>query len=236
MSVYSVSSSMGNQNSRPRTQVLPANDTEAFAHAVRLLRAGKVIAFPTDTVYGVGASGFNARAIEQLFLAKNRARDKAIPYLLASANDLALVAREVPAVARLLANRFWPGALTLVVPAGSRVPPILVAGGDRVAVRVPAHPTTRALIDALRAPLAATSANLSGARDPATAAEVLAQLTGRIPLILDGGPTHGNVPSTVVDVTTDPPTVRRVGVISIEQLENALGTQVHREAGTQGDK
>lgn len=211
-----------------RTQVLPANDTEALAHAVRLLRAGKVISFPTDTVYGVGAHGFNERAIEQLFLAKNRGRDKPIPYLLANQADLSLVASEIPSSARLLANKFWPGGLTLVVPAAARVPRILISGGDKIAVRVPHHPTTRALIDSLRAPLAATSANISGAHDPSTAAQVLEQLNGRIPLIVDGGPTRGNIPSTVVDVTTDPPTVRRVGVISIEQIEQVLGRDVRR--------
>ncbi|MDE3089740.1 MAG: threonylcarbamoyl-AMP synthase [Chloroflexota bacterium] len=210
-----------------RTQILPAGDTQAFAHAVRLLRAGRVIAFPTDTVYGVGASGFNERAIEQLFVAKDRPRDKAIPYLLANANDLNLVAREVPDAARRLAGKFWPGGLTLVVPAAARVPKILIAGGDTVAVRVPDHPITRALIDALRAPLAATSANTSGAPDPSTAQQVLAQLNGRIPFILDGGATRGSVPSTVVDVTTDPPTVRRVGVISVEEIERVVQAKVN---------
>ena len=210
-----------------RTQILPATDTQALAHAVRLLRAGKVIAYPTDTVYGVGASGFNVRAIEQLYVVKDRPRDKAIPYLLASTADLSLVAREIPEAARVLAAKFWPGGLTLVVPATSRVPKILVAGGDSIAVRVPNQPTTRALIDAVGAPLATTSANLSGAPDPATAQEVLAQLNGRIPFILDGGATRGNVPSTVVDVTTDPPTVRRVGVISVEEIERVLGAKVN---------
>jgi len=210
-----------------RTKILSASDTESIAHAVRLLRAGKVIAFPTDTVYGVGASGFNERAIEQLFIAKDRPRDKAIPYLLANPADLRLVAREISDAASGLAARFWPGALTLVVPAAARVPKILIAGGDHIAVRVPNHPTTRALIDALSAPLAATSANISGARDPATAQEVLAQLAGRIPFILDGGATRGNVPSTVVDVTTDPPTVRRVGVITVQEIERVLGRRVN---------
>jgi len=210
-----------------KTQILPATDTEAFAHAVRLLRAGKVIAFPTDTVYGVGASGFDECAIEQLFDVKSRERGKAIPYLLADAKDLPLVAREIPDAARLLAAKFWPGALTLVVPVNARVPRILIAGGDSVAVRVPNHPTTRALIDSLRAPLAATSANISGGRDPATAEEVLAQLNSRIPLILDGGATRGNVPSTVVDVTSDTPTVRRVGVIAVEEIERVLGQKVN---------
>ncbi len=212
-----------------RTQVLPASDTEAFAHAVRLLRAGKVIAFPTDTVYGIGANGTSEQAIERLFVVKSRQRDKAIPVLLANASDLSLVASEIPEVAVVLAERFWPGGLTLVVPAAAHLPAVLTAGGDRVAARVPNHPTTRAIIDALRAPLAATSANISGARDPATAGQVLTQLNGRIPLILDAGPTRGNVPSTVVDVTVDPPVVRRVGIITIEQIEQALGRPVDRQ-------
>ncbi len=209
-----------------KTQILPATDTQAFGHAVRLLRAGKIIAFPTDTVYGVGASGFSESAIEQLFIAKDRARDKAIPYLLADAKDLQLVARDLPPTAHALAAKFWPGALTLIVPASERVPKNLIAGGTSVAVRVPNHPTTRALIDSLGAPLAATSANISGARDPATAQEVLAQLNGRIPFILDGGATRGNVPSTIVDVTVDPPKVWRVGVTSLEEIERVIGRVV----------
>jgi len=209
-----------------KTSILPVADTEAFGHAVRLLRAGKVIAFPTDTVYGVGASGFNERAIEQLYVVKQRERDKAIPYLLANAHSLELVARATPVAAQQLAAKFWPGALTLIVPALPRVPKILTGGGDCVAVRVPNHPTTRALIDSLGAPLAATSANLSGGPDPATAAQVLAQLNGRLPLILDGGATRGNVPSTVVDVTCDPPRVLRVGVISVEEIERVVGRVV----------
>jgi L-threonylcarbamoyladenylate synthase len=209
-----------------KTQILPASDTEAFANAVRVVRVGKVIAFPTDTVYGVGASGFNEGAIEQLYVVKDRSRDKAIPYLLANAADISEVAREIPATARLLAAKFWPGGLTLVVPATGRVPKILTGGGDTVAVRVPNHSMTRALIDAVGAPIAATSANLSGAPDPSNAPEVLKQLAGRIPFILDGGPTPGNLPSTVVDVTTDPPTVRRLGVIGIEAIEQVLGRKV----------
>ncbi|MBI5034319.1 MAG: threonylcarbamoyl-AMP synthase [Chloroflexi bacterium] len=206
-----------------KTQILPANDTEAFAHAVRLLRAGKVIAFPTDTVYGVGASGFNARAIEQLFVVKERERGKAIPYLLADAKDLFTVAREVPNAARVLAKKFWPGALTLVVPVTARVPQVLIAGGDTIAVRVPNHPTTRALIDSLGSPLAATSANISGGPDPGNAQEVFAQLEGRIPMILDGGATRAGIPSTVVDVTVTPPKILRIGSISVDEIRKVIG-------------
>ncbi|MEW5717427.1 MAG: L-threonylcarbamoyladenylate synthase [Chloroflexota bacterium] len=211
-----------------KTQILPAFDTEAFAHAVRLLRARKVIAFPTDTVYGVGALGFDERAIEQLFVVKTRDRGKAIPYLLSDVEQLPLVAHAIPDAARLLAAKFWPGGLTLVVPAAARVPQILIAGGTGVAARVPNNRTTRALIDALGVPLAATSANISGGPDPANARAVLAQLNGRIPLILDGGPTRSNTPSTVVDVTTDPPTIRRVGVIAAEEIERVLGKSIRR--------
>lgn len=214
-----------------RTQVVASSDTEGFAHAVRLLRAHKVIAFPTDTVYGVGAHGLDERAIASLFLVKDRSRSKAIPYLLANAADMPVVARTISEAALILAERFWPGGLTLVVAANSAVPKILTAGGDTVGVRVPNHPVTRALIDSLRVPLAATSANISGGRDPATADQVHRQLNGRIPLILDGGPTQGNVPSTVVDVTTDPPVVRRVGVIPVEQLERVLKRNLIVEAG-----
>lgn len=210
-----------------QTQLVLATDTQAFAHAVQLLRAGQVIAFPTDTVYGIGADGFNEHAIEQLFVVKERERGKAIPYLLADASDLAQVAREIPRAAHLLAENFWPGGLTLVVPASARVPKILIAGGETIAVRVPNHPTTRALIAELGAPLAATSANISGGENPANAHDVLAQLDGRLPLILDGGATRGNIPSTVVDVTTDPPKVLRVGVIAVAEIERALGAQVN---------
>lgn len=215
-------------NGEMRTQILLTTDTQALAHAVRLLRAGKVIAYPTDTVYGLGANGFNERAIEQLYLVKDRPSEKAIPYLLAKAADLKWVAREIPDAARWLTAKLWPGGLTLVVPASARVPKRLIAGGDSIAVRVPNHPTTRALIDAVGAPLATTSANLSGGSDPSNAQEVMMQLKGRIPLILDGGATRGNTPSTVVDVTTDPPRVLRVGVISVEEIERILGRQVSK--------
>lgn len=205
------------------TRILPATDPNAFAYAVQLLREHRVIAFPTDTVYGIGAHGFSEHAIEQLFVVKTRERGRAIPYLLSDAEHLNVVAREIPETARRLATKFWPGALTLVVRASARVPKILIAGGETVAVRVPNHRLTRALIDALGVPLAATSANLSGGRDPANADEVRAQLDGRIPLILDGGATRGNVPSTVVDVTVDPPRVLRVGMIAVEEIERVLG-------------
>lgn len=209
-----------------QTEILPTSDKKSIDRAIELLKQGEVIAFPTDTVYGVGANGLNERAIEKLFEAKNRPRDKAIPFLLASEKDLAQVAREIPKDVELLARKFWPGALTLIVPAHCRVPKILIADGDSVAVRVPNHPIARALIQELGAPLAATSANISSQPDPQTASQVAAYMNERIPLILDGGATPGNIPSTVLDLTTEPPTIRRVGAIASAEIELVLGRRL----------
>jgi L-threonylcarbamoyladenylate synthase len=209
-----------------RTEVRKASDPEAFEHAVQLLLSHKVVAFPTDTVYGVGAHGFDEAAILELYEVKTRERGKAIPYLIADLEQLSTVAREMSEDARALAAKFWPGGLTLVVPASDHVPKILIAGGESIAVRVPDNLTARSLIGAAGVPLAVTSANISGGKDPANAEDVFSQLDGRISLILDGGSTRGNTPSTVVDVTTDPPTVRRVGVISKEEVEQALGRRI----------
>lgn len=209
-----------------KTEILPADDKKAIERAVKLLRDGQVVAFPTDTVYGVGVHGLNESAIEKLFASKDRPRERAIPFLLASVKDLGQVAREIPKDAQTLAKRFWPGALTLVVLAHKRVPKILIAHGESVAVRVPDHEITRAIIQKLGAPLAVTSANISSQPDPSTADQVAAYLNERIPLILDGGPTPGIIPSTVLDLTTEPPTVRRLGSIAAEEIELVLGRQV----------
>ncbi|MCR4405446.1 MAG: L-threonylcarbamoyladenylate synthase [Anaerolineae bacterium] len=203
------------------TRILSADDPAALSVALDILRQGGVIAFPTDTVYGVGAHAFQPEAVESLYVVKGRPAEKAIPLLIASADDLFLVAAEVPEAVYRLAARFWPGGLTLVVPRHPCVPEA-VSPGPTVAVRVPDHRCPLALIAALGAPLAATSANLSGQPSPATAEQVLVQLGDRIALILDGGPCPGGVPSTVVDVTVDPPVILRHGAISAEVILDAL--------------
>lgn len=195
-----------------------------IAQAVDVLRRGGIVAFPTDTVYGVGANVRQPEAVAALYEAKERPLSKAIPVLLARAEDMCSIAQEVPESARRLAEQFWPGALTLVVRCSPSLPSILTAGGSTVAVRVPDHPVVRALIEGLGAPLAATSANISGQPSSVTADEVLAQLGGRIALVLDGGPCPGGRPSTVVDLTTTPPRVLRPGPISAEQIEAVLST------------
>ena len=182
-----------------------------IAHAAHVLRDGGTVAFPTDTVYGVGAHAFLPQAVEKLYVAKIRPRDKAIPLLIAGTDVLPQVAASIPGIAYELAARFWPGALTLVLPRTARIADVITAGGDTVAVRAPDHPLVQALLAELDAPLAATSANLSGRPAPATAQEVLAQLDGRIDLLLDGGTCPGGVASTVLDLTASPPRVLRAG-------------------------
>ncbi len=204
-----------------KTQILTTDDPAALTTALEVLRSDEVVAFPTDTVYGVGAYAFHSEAVQRLYVAKGRSEEKAIPLLIAKADDLSLVASEVSDIVRWLAARFWPGGLTLVVPRHPRVL-TAVSPGPTVAVRMPAHPFVLDLIAALGAPLAATSANISGQPSPTTAAEVVAQLGGRIPLILDGGPCPGGIPSTVVDVTVDPPVVLRHGAISADIILDAL--------------
>ena len=195
--------------------ILPIGDPVTFERALDLLYAGEPIAFPTDTVYGVGAAGLDSRAVVRLFEVKDRPRHQAIPLLLADLDDLHTVCPTVPSVAEELAARHWPGGLTLVVPAAKHLPVELLAGGTTVAVRIPDHPLLRELIRRLGRPLAATSANLHGRPNPVTAQDVAADLGTRIPLILDGGPTPGDVPSTIVDVTGATPRVLREGVVRV---------------------
>jgi len=202
------------------TRVLPVTE-DSMAEAVSILLTGGLVAFPTDTVYGVGAHALQPQAVEKIYAAKIRPRDKAIPLLLATSDALALVAENVPPVAHRLAERFWPGGLTLVLRKQAIVSDA-VSPGPTVAVRVPDHPVTQALIAALGAPLAATSANLAGNPSPVTAQEVVGELRGRIELVLDGGPCPGGIPSTVLDLTTDPPTILRSGAIAEEDIRDIL--------------
>jgi L-threonylcarbamoyladenylate synthase len=200
-----------------KTEILPASDPRALPRALEILRAGGLVAFPTDTVYGLGALAFDQTAIESIYLAKDRPLEKAIPILIADADDLDKVADAIPALARRLASRFWPGALTVVVPKRADLP-AAVSATATVGVRVPDHAVARALLRAA-GPMAVSSANLSGQESPCTAEEVIRQLNGRIPLVLDGGGTRGGVPSTVVDVTGAEPVILRVGSVTLEQIK-----------------
>ncbi len=203
-----------------KTTVLPVDDPHALTRAVEALEAGDLVAFPTDTVYGVGALVHKPESIAKLYLIKERDLLKAIPILVGSIADLDQVASNINRKVRRLVKTFWPGPLTLVVPRHPAIPEI-ISPYPTVGVRMPAHPTALKLLE-LTGPLAVTSANLSGEPSSLTPEEVLAQLSGRLPLILDGGQTPGGQPSTVVDCTQPDLTILRPGPISMEQLIQAL--------------
>jgi L-threonylcarbamoyladenylate synthase len=205
-----------------KTRVMPADDPQTIRRARRMLRSGQIVAFPTDTVYGVGADAFQPEAVAALYSVKNRPRNKAIPILVSQVEDIARVARVVPIAAWDLVQRFWPGGLTLVLPRAERVPAIVTAGGSSVAVRCPDHPVPLDLMNAIGAPLAATSANLSGQASPSNARQVLIQLAGRVPLIIDGGECPGGISSTVLDLSVTPPRILRVGAIPATELRDLL--------------
>jgi L-threonylcarbamoyladenylate synthase len=206
---------MSDAGERPRTVVVTRGSTrEAVRLAVETLGRGEVVAFPTDTVYGIAANATDPEAVRRLFAAKGRPSDKPLPILLADGDDLDRVADPIPAAARLLA-RCWPGPLTLVVPLAPHAGlcPEVTAGLDTIGVRVPDHDLARAVLRAAEFPVAVTSANLSGEREAMAAAEVADALGESVSLILDGGRCSGGVPSTVVDVTVSPPAVLREGAI-----------------------
>ena len=203
---------------RYRTTIKSTDEPDALPFALSFLRAGHVIAVPTDTVYGVAADGLNPDAIQRLYEVKQRPADRPIPLLLADIEDVWHVIRSFPSGAHRLAQKFWPGPLTLVLPARPELPPILLAGGTTVGVRIPDHAWLRELIRRLGRPLAATSANLSDHPPARSAQEVLAQLGGRIPLIIDDGPARGGQASTVVDCTGERPRVLRPGPVTEEAI------------------
>lgn len=199
--------------------------------AAEILRGG-LVAFPTETVYGLGANALNEQAVARIFKAKGRPFHDPLIVHLASVNDLSSVASEIPAIARELAHVFWPGPLTLILPKQQSVPDNVTAGLSAVAVRVPSHPVALALLRASGVPIAAPSANRFGHTSPTTAAHVMDDLADRIDLILDGGPATIGVESTVLDITRMPYIILRPGGVSREALENLIGPVAIRSAGT----
>lgn len=202
------------------TEILRADSPQSIPRALSILRAGGLAAFPTDTVYGLGALAFDGKTVESIYLAKNRPIEKAIPILIADADDLDKVAAAIPDMARRLASRFWPGPVTLILPKRQTLPQA-VSATSTVAVRVPDHEAARALLRVV-GPMAVTSANMSGQANPTTAEEVFIQLGGRIALIMDGGKTPGGIPSTLVDCAGIMPVVLRAGPISLAEILSAL--------------
>lgn len=204
------------------TDILPATSPKAVKLARRLLREGELVAFPTDTVYGLGANAFERYAVRQIFAVKERPPDKGLPVFIYQLDDLNLVARRVPNQAWSLLQQFWPGDLTVVLPKNPSLPDEVTSGQPTVAVRIPNHPVCLDLVTQVGRPLAVTSANLSGRPAPTTAQAVAEQLGDRIPLILDGGPSQIELPSSIVDLSASPPRLLRQGRLTLDMLKEYL--------------
>jgi L-threonylcarbamoyladenylate synthase len=211
-----------------------APDPAVLAEAADLLRAGRLVVFPTETVYGLGADATNAAAASAVFAAKGRPAINPLIVHVPSGGDVLRVAGDFPESARRLVERFWPGPLTLVLPKGRAVAEAVTGGGPTVAVRVPAHPVALGLLRAAGVPVAAPSANRSSQLSPTTAAHVLAGLDGRVDLVIDAGPTTGGLESTVLDLTRTPPRLLRPGLIAPGELEAVVGV-IQRPAGPATD-
>ena len=187
---------------------------------IKILQRGGVIAFPTDTVYGLGADAFNSMAVERIYEIKNRPKHRQLPLLIAEVERLTTLADSIPEIAWFLARRFWPGGLTLVLPKTDSLPAYL-APGPTIAVRVPDHPACLAIIQHLGNPIIGTSANISGQPAALTAEEVGQQLGGKIDFIINGGKCPGGKESTVVDVTHESPIILRQGIIPSHEIDKA---------------
>ncbi len=210
---------------------LPPDIQRQVDSGITILKRGGIVAFPTDTVYGLGACVNRRQAVERVYQVKERSWSMALPLLLADTSQINEVAEPVPPIAWLLIRNFFPGALTIVLHKSGSVPDIITAGGSTVAVRIPAHPVPVALADGLGMPLVGTSANLSGKPSALTADEVYSQFGGKIDLVIDGGRCPGGRESTIVDVTGETPVVLREGAISREELKRVCKNIVFQEGG-----
>lgn len=205
-------------------KVNPTNPEPALiAQAAEILRRGGLVAFPTETVYGLGANALDQGAVERIFLAKGRPAQNPIIVHAAGTDAARRVTTSWPAAADKLARHFWPGPLTLVLPKALAIPDAVTAGGTTVAVRVPAHPVALALIQAAGVPVAAPSANRSSRLSPTRAEHVLKDLAGQINMVLDGGPSWAGLESTVLDMTSEPPRLLRPGLIAPADIEVLIG-------------
>ncbi len=205
-----------------KTEVIQSDHPVALPHAVDVLQNGGLVAFPTDTVYGLAALPTKTEFIESLYTVKGRESTRAIAILMSSPAQLSKVSVSPNEIAQKLANRFWPGPLTIIVPKHPSLPKVL-SPSTTIGVRIPDHEIALQLLE-LTGPLGVTSANISGQENTVTAQEVLEQLDGRFHLLIDGGRTPGSIPSTVVDCTSMEPKILRPGPISLANIQEVTGS------------
>jgi L-threonylcarbamoyladenylate synthase len=222
-------------------RVIEASDLVKLKQAGTTIKTGGLVAFPTETVYGLGGNALDSTVAARIYAAKGRPSDNPLIVHIARPEEISPLVTAIPAEAENLIERFWPGPLTLVFQASDAVPRRTTGGLDTVALRMPAHPVALALIEACGCPLAGPSANISGRPSPTTAGHVVADLAGRIDIIIDSGPTGVGVESTVLDLTVSPPQILRPGGLTLEQLQEVLPTitvdpAVAQEAAVQGQK
>lgn len=192
--------------------------------AARLLKAGELVAFPTETVYGLGADALNPEAVNKIFAAKGRPSDNPLIVHIGNQTQLAELVEEIPAIASKLMDAFWPGPLTIILPRRTIIPNGVTAGLETVGIRMPDHPVALALLQKSGVPVAAPSANRSGRPSPTSASHVLDDLDGRIAAVVDAGTTGVGVESTVIDVTVNPPMILRPGGVTREMVEKVIGS------------
>ncbi len=220
--------------------IVDANDLDSPASATSLsraadiLRQGGTVAFPTETVYGLGANALDPKAVQSIFEAKQRPAWDPLIVHITSQEQLQEVAVDIPSAGRMLMEAFWPGPLTLLLPKGPRVPPIVTAGRPRVGIRMPRHPVARRLIELAGLPIAAPSANSFGKTSPTRAAYVIEDLEGRIDTVIDAGEATLGLESTVVDVCSEPPVLYRPGMITFEQVRALCPSLVRYQDGASG--
>jgi L-threonylcarbamoyladenylate synthase len=203
-------------------QIIPVDplcpSSQSVITAVEIIRAGGVVAYPTETFYGLGVDALNQEAIKKIFTIKGRSFVQPLLILIPDQDYLPRYVTEVSEKARRLMEHFWPGPLTMLFSASPQLPSILIAGTKKIAIRISPHPIARALTSAFAGPLTSTSANISGDQSPATAKEVFSHLGGMVDLIIDGGKTPGQMSSTIVDVTFSPPQLVREGVVPFSEI------------------
>lgn len=202
----------------------PKVNNDAMGIAANLLKAGEVVGMPTETVYGLAANALDGKAVSKIFAAKGRPQDNPLIVHIADFSEVSLLCSALPQKAKLLADAFWPGPLTMILPKSEKIPDEVSAGLDTVGIRLPSHRVARALIRAAGVPLAAPSANLSGRPSTTTAEHVKSDMNGKIAAIIDGGECTVGVESTVISLAGDTPRLLRPGGITLEQLRSVLGT------------